>query len=378
MTNWRQLPKSLWFTITISIVLCFGVLFVGLYVLVLTTGQKAFTQALTRAPIVLPDGSVVFRQVEEAPNNERRTIPLNPLQRKFVEDFRTSLILIGILGLATAVILGYLLSQFFTDPLRRVTLGMKQLRQHTYKLRLDETGTPEIDAVIREYNSLTQKLHEAEQLRKNLISDTAHELNTPLTGLRAQLEGVHDGVLKMDHKRVTSLITQVDRLQGLVSALQEYAQLRGAQYKLQAKRILLADLVNEVLKTNQSELTKAGVATEITIPKDLALKAYPVLLERVFTNLIQNTLRYAQATTLTITADEHTITFSDNGVGIPRKHWPLIFERFYRVDQSRNRQTGGLGLGLAMVKEIVEAHGWDITVQKPSTEKGISFSIHVQ
>jgi len=121
------------------------------------------------------------------------------------------------------------------------------------------------------------------------------------------------------------------------------------------------------------QLKEKGIRPVIDIADDLVIHANRDALQRVLANFIQNTLRYSEATELTITATKDCLVFSDNGRGVPTKSLPYLFERFYRVDKSRNRTTGGLGLGLAIVKEIVEQQNWRI--QAAAGHPGLTFTL---
>ncbi|MFH1236429.1 MAG: ATP-binding protein, partial [Parcubacteria group bacterium] len=214
-----------------------------------------------------------------------------------------------------------------------------------------------------------------EELRKNLVSDASHELRTPLASLLAQLEGIQDGVLKMDPDRIQLLKAQVARLQELIDGLQDYAFFRSQSIKIQKVPIIVLAFVSKIISTYTSQFAEKKITVKLDISNHLIINADPTLLERVFDNLIENAIRYSQATLVMISATEKHIIFSDNGVGIPPEHLQNIFERFFRVDKSRSRSTGGMGLGLSITKEIVEVHGWHIHAQVPVNGHGVEFVV---
>lgn len=299
---------------------------------------------------------------------------LQPLQEEFTQDFQSSVLRMGLLSIFVSFIIGYAASSIFTRPLEKLTKEMKKLRQNNYQVDIEKTNTEEFDNVLKEFSLLAKELGRVEELRKDLISDTSHELKTPLTALKAQLEGVSEGVLKMDKKRAENLLEQVERLNSLVETLQEYTRLRNKTYELSIKPIMLAKIVKKIASSKKKSLKKSKIILHVDIPSKLRIDAETHLISQVIENLIDNALSYSKAKNLYISATSKGIIVEDDGVGVSKKHYQDIFERFFRVEKSRNRKTGGLGLGLAIVREIVEAHGWRIEAHK-SGHGGLSIEI---
>jgi len=213
-----------------------------------------------------------------------------------------------------------------------------------------------------QFNGLMQRLQQEEKLRKDLVSDTSHELNTPLTIMIGQLTAIQEGKYPMTKERIDLLKEQAERLAELVEQLDAYTKAR-MPVSSKSEDIHLKQFLEELLSHFKLELEQKGIAVSLNIAEDYIVHANQGALQRIFTNLIQNTLRYAQATKITIEAAAHELRFSDNGKGVPPKSLPYLFERFYRVDESRNRTAGGLGLGLAIVRELIENQGWAITAE---------------
>ncbi|MCA9380888.1 HAMP domain-containing histidine kinase [Candidatus Dojkabacteria bacterium] len=297
-----------------------------------------------------------------------------PLQEEFVESFQSSLVGIGIITIFVSFFIGFLASQFFVRPLKVLSSGMRKLKDNDYRLKLKNTGAEEFDEVICEFNHLTSELERIEKIRKDLISDTSHELKTPITSLIGQLQGIKDGVLTIDDERTDLLISQVERLSDIVERLQEFSRLQSKQLRLKKVDINLKDEIKRLVKQFKPELDKSGIKVNINIEDDFQLKADKDMLMQVFSNLLSNAIKYSKASNIKICLRKNKISFEDNGVGIDDQHKKYIFERFYRVEKSRNRKTGGLGLGLAIVKEIVTTHGWKIVV-KDTPNGGTTFEI---
>ena len=373
--------KKLSFKVALSITLLVVFIFIFIGLVVVNQGTNTFGDVYKsiRNQKELPSENTPF--IVRTPHGFRFFQPPPEVMETPIEHFRSnfqaSLIFIGVAALLGAIGIGILISSLVARPLNKLSSGLKKLRQSNYRERLDEDKSEEFNSIIREFNSLAVELQRVEELRKNLISDTSHELKTPLASLGAQLEGIADGVLTLDKERVTLLRGQVARLADMVENLQDYARLRSQIIKPKLKKIILAELINRMTRQYQTDLNVKKITLHQIIPSDYSLEVDPALLERIFTNFFDNALRYAQAKNITIKATASVIAFADDGVGIPVEHQQDIFERFFRLDKSRSRDTGGLGLGLSIVREIVEAHGWKISAGIPENKQGVEFVIRL-
>jgi two-component system sensor histidine kinase BaeS len=220
-------------------------------------------------------------------------------------------------------------------------------------------GIREFDEVFMRFNNLIHRLRHEEKLRKDLVSDTSHELNTPLTTMIGQLTAMQEGKYPMTEERVAILKEQAERLAELVRQLDAYTKARMPDTG-EPEDIHLRQFCEELTNHFSLDLKQKGITAKLHIAEDYIIHANRGALQQILTNLMQNTLRYSQAAEVTIEATAHKLLFSDNGKGVPAKSLPYLFERFYRVDKSRSRTTGGLGLGLAIVRELAESQGWAI------------------
>ncbi|HEU5122152.1 MAG TPA: HAMP domain-containing sensor histidine kinase [Candidatus Saccharimonadales bacterium] len=268
------------------------------------------------------------------------------------------------------VVLGLLAARFVQRPLRQFHNAVASLKQSNYKVKLQPTGIREFDEVFMKFNNLIKQLRHEEKLRKDLVSDTSHELNTPLTTMIGQLTAMQEDKHPITKERITELKEQAERLTELVEQLDAYTKARMPASSA-PEAIRLKDFCEELLNHFDLELKQKGIVARLDIANDYILHADVSVLQRIFTNLIQNALRYSEATEITISATTHHITFSDNGKGVPPKSLPYLFERFYRVDKSRSRSTGGLGLGLAIVRELAEGQGWHMRAE--NAHPGLTF-----
>lgn len=367
--NLPTLTRSIAFRVGFSVAALFVVIFGSLYFVVERRGERAFNDTVTfyngRFGIVAP-----FEQAWPLAR-------LNEPRQEFRHRFRASTLFVIGFGILGAAGIGAFVASLITRPLRKVGDGMKKLRASDYHQRLAETPAEEVNALVTEFNALADELRRTDELRKTMISDVSHELKTPIASLLVQLEGMRDGVIAMEPSRLDGFTMQLERLHNLVEELQAYTRLRSRAVTVRKQPVLLETLVKKVIANQVDALAKAKLVTHVVIPDNMTIPADPVLLERVLENILLNAIRYAKGTRVDIRWHDHALTIEDDGVGIPTEHLRDVFERFFRLDQSRNRDTGGLGLGLAIVKEIVEAHGWNIQATHSQYPTGAAFVITV-
>ena len=256
------------------------------------------------------------------------------------------------------LLLGLLASLYVTRPLNQFYQAIASLKQNNYRLALQPSGIREFDKVFIELNDLAARLKREEELRKNLISDTSHELHTPLTAILSQLAAMEDDVLPVTKERLRGVMSQAVRLTELVNQLQAYTRARSQAGIEQQEPIDLHAFCVRLRETYRTELASAHMQLEIVVPLTYRLEANRQALEQICSNLIQNAVRYAHGTVITIKATKRQLRIGDNGQGVSSEHIPYLFERFYRVDASRSRETGGLGIGLSIVRELAERQGW--------------------
>jgi signal transduction histidine kinase len=269
---------------------------------------------------------------------------------------------IALIVLGGPVVLGLIAARFVRRPLRQFNDAIASLEKNDNKVQLQPTGIHEFDEVFAKFNNLTHRLQHEERLRKDLVSDTSHELNTPLTVMIGQLTAIQEGKYSMTEERVVILKEQAERLAELVRQLDAYTKAR-MPVTSESEDIRLKQFCEELIDHFGVEFKQKGITAKLDIAGDYIIHANRGALQQILTNLVQNTLRYSAATEVTIEATAHELLFSDNGKGVPAKDLPHLFERFYRVDESRSRNTGGLGLGLAIVRELAEGQGWHIRAE---------------
>ena len=228
---------------------------------------------------------------------------------------------------------------------------------------------------------MAASLEETEKMRQQLIGDISHELRTPLTTIKGSMEGLIDGVVQGNEQTYQQLYQEADRLQRLVDDLQELSRIEGGAYHLTPQRISIAELFQNISKKYESRFQEKQVQFSISIPEsNIMIWVDPDRLEQVLVNLLMNALQFTNpGDSVSLSAQQYRnelkIQVQDTGSGIAEEHLPHIFTRFYRVDKSRSRQSGGSGIGLTISKHLVEAHGGTITVNSAGIGSGTTFTI---
>ena len=265
---------------------------------------------------------------------------------------------VGLLVASTPLLLGVLASRYVTRPLKRFVAAIDAVQHNRTHIPITPSGIREFDHVFAAFNGLTMRLAEEEELRKSLISDTSHELNTPLAAMLSQLTAMQDGVLPVSAERIVGLKQQTERLIDLVAQLDAYTNARLPDAFDQIAALLLLDVCTQLEMFFAPLLAEQQMRLQIDVPPDYHVCADRAALEHILTNLIRNALRYSHGRVITIAAHANHLSVSDDGQGVAVEHLPRLFERFYRVDASRSRATGGLGLGLSIVRALAERQGW--------------------
>lgn len=286
-------------------------------------------------------------------------------------DFLLLGLLLIFAGLLSASF-GYLLAASMTQSLRRLQAGAHQLAQGDFSARVNLNENDELAEVAEAFNSMADQLQQAsarqremEAARRNLIAAVSHDLRTPLASIRAMIEAMTDGVVTepaMVQRYHQTIRAQSENLSHLINDLFELSKLESEQIQLQFEPISLNDLLSDVIESTQAQANRKGIALHADFSPNLPdIQAEFVKIQRVVYNLVQNAVRHTSAggsITLTTRATPAGVEahISDTGDGISPDDLPHIFDQFFRGEKSRNRETGGAGLGLAIAKRIIEAH----------------------
>ena len=307
----------------------------------------------------------------------------NPREQDFLGIVSQGLLFAALIGGILGVIFGVTSGRRLAAPLSALQKAARSIGNRNLNVRVAVDGSEEMMAVADSFNQMAADLEMADVQRQNLLADVAHELRTPLTVLQGSLRAILDDVYTLDKSEVARLYDQTRHLHQLVDDLHELAQAEARRLPLQQKSTDLVQLVE-----NAAELfDPLAEMQEITLRADLP--AQPVLafvdparIMQVVQNLTTNALRHTPAggtITLAVTSTPAAaiLRITDSGDGISVEHLPHIFDRFYRTDKARDRDRGGAGLGLAIVRALVELHGGTVAVTSPGPGAGTTFTVHL-
>jgi signal transduction histidine kinase len=300
-------------------------------------------------------------------------------EQTFLTRMRESIVPVGAAACGVAILLGLLLTWQMTGPLRKLTAAAQGIAGGDLSQRVDIKSKDEIGELGLAFNEMAESLSRAETLRQNMTADIAHELRTPLSVIRANLEAVLDGVFEPDMENVAAIHKETVLLSRLVDDLQELALAEAGQLRIERESTDLGDLVERVVTGVTARAEREGVTLVRDLAPDLpSVSVDSQRISQVLSNLIDNALRHSsedgQLTVRAVRAGQSVqVDVVDKGPGLSPEELSLAFERFYRGDKARSRQTGGVGLGLSIVRQLVEAHGGRVWAE--STEgQGATFS----
>ncbi len=285
------------------------------------------------------------------------------------------------LGGGAAVGLSYLMSKRIMQPLLHMQRITTKFAAGELTARMPESEIPELDRFSQSFNRMAIALEGVEQRRRDLVSDLTHELRTPLTIVEGYLEGLSDGTIEATPEIYQRLSGETARLKRLVNDLQELSKAEAGYLPINAKKIDLRSLLSKLVQRFSDQLIDGDVTLKLDAPVDLPRAfADPERIEQVLINLIGNALRHTEMGSVTVQASQQKgmlwISVVDTGAGMAAEDLPHVFERFWRSDRSRNRRSGGTGIGLAISKKLVELQNGTISVAS-EVGQGSTFSFTV-
>jgi len=290
-------------------------------------------------------------------------------------------------SLIAALIISLTFSQQFIDQIKKMLSASKKISNGDFQERIalprhvppDEMD--ELQQLAIGFNQMTEKLDKNEQLRKELIGDVSHELRTPLAFIKASIESIADGVIAPSPEALQDIQEEIDRLTRLVDDLQELSIIEAGSYVLNRQKVPIEDIITPLANQMQSGFREKGIEFNLEFADDLPeIIADVDRVKQVLTNILSNAIRFTPEggrISVDICRDNGKsirIAVRDSGIGIPKAQLSKIFTRFYRVDRSRSRDSGGSGIGLTIARRLVEAHGGRIWAESPGMNQGTTIS----
>lgn len=297
----------------------------------------------------------------------------NDADLAFINNINRLLIGIGVFSLILSVFFGTVMAERLSTPIARVITTAQMIARGYYDDRVTETSsTKEIAQLTETVNHLAETLEKQERLRKRLTADVAHELRTPLATLQSHMEAMIDGIWQPDTERLKSCHDEIMRISRLVGDLEKLAKYEGENLVLTKTTFDVAELIRHIIQNFEKDFAEKNIRLQFTGEPEL-ITADKDKISQVMVNLLSNALKYTPPggsvqVAVQGTAQVTEISVKDTGTGIAPDDLPYIFERFYRADKSRNRLTGGAGIGLTITKAIVDAHNGTIQVHSRVNE----------
>ena len=283
------------------------------------------------------------------------------------------LAVVGIISIVFAAIAGIILAGKISVPVKAATRAAKDIARGNYNNRINtDICTMELSELGNAVNHMAESLDNQEMLRRRLTSDVAHELRTPVANVSSNIEAIIEGVLEPTNERLSSCYNELERITGIITEIEKLRQIAGENMILHIGHVDIYELAKEVKLIFENEMSKKNIRCDI-IGEHIDVCVDKDKMSQVLNNLISNAVKYTDnygniQITVIQENENVVITVEDNGCGIDDNDIQYIFERFYRTDKSRNRSTGGAGIGLTITRAIVQLHGGTIHVE---SKKGV-------
>jgi two-component system sensor histidine kinase BaeS len=306
-------------------------------------------------------------------------IMMGPPETQFLHSIGNSLWIAGIMAVAVAAAVAVLFSRQITAPLRRLSAAASRVRQGDLSQRVTTTSSDEVGSLAKTFNGMVESLDKNQEARRRLMGDLAHEMGTPLAVLQSNLEGMLDGVVDTSPSTISSLHQESLLLSRLVSDLRTLSQAESGRLALAMAPGNLTELVRSIVNATEAEAARKGVSLSMNAEAGLP----PAMMDKdrvsqVVVNLLSNALRYTSAggsVKVTVSGSEDRshlrslgVSVADTGQGISSEDLPYIFNHYYRGTQPAEKRADGSGIGLAVVKELVEAHKGRVWVESKEGE----------
>jgi signal transduction histidine kinase len=348
------------------------VVIVGASVLIVSTaslGPVTFSQHLQNMGDMMNSGSMM--------GNNSMDFQAE-LDANFRQALNETLLFAALAATAAAGIVSIYISQRIVKPIRETVHGSERIADGHYEERLTVYSADELGDLTQSFNRMAAALAETETMRQQLIADISHELKTPLAGIQAYMEGLQDGVIPPTTETFQQIQQETSRLQRLVRDLQELSRVEAGRLALNIQACDVEQLVQSTADLLRPQFDDKEIRLEIVPSAPLTIKADCDRIRQVLVNLLGNALQYTPRNGHVSVQWERsgavaTFSVQDSGVGLDAKDMERIFQRFYRVDKSRSRSSGGSGIGLTISLHIIRAHQGELCVKSEGIGHGSTF-----
>ena len=288
---------------------------------------------------------------------------LTQADREYRDGSYRAMLVAMALAMLISIALGMLFARSLVTPINRMTRTAKAIKEGDLTARTGLTGEDEVSHLGETFDAMADDIEKDRMMERRLTTDVAHELRTPLMAIQATIEAIVDGVFEPDEERLGTIDAEVQRLSRLVDALLKLSRLENRKIPMNKKRLNLGELLTDIIGTHEAYVRESGLDLVFEAEPNVEVFGDADMLRQATANLISNAVRYTPEGSITVRVARGdtmaSISVADTGIGLSPEECKMVFSRFWRGDAGRNRAQGGLGIGLSVVKEIVDRHnGW--------------------
>ena len=305
---------------------------------------------------------------------------LTKADREYRDGSYRAMLVAAAIAILISIGLGFLFARGLVDPINRMTRTAKAIKEGDLTARTRLVGDDEVSHLGETFDAMADAIEKDRMMERRLTTDVAHELRTPLMAIQATIEAIVDGVFEPDEERLGTIDAEVQRLSRLVDALLKLSRLENRKIPMNKKRLDLGELLTDIIGTHEAYVHESGLDLVFEAEEGVEVFGDADMLRQATANLISNAVRYTPEGTITVRVERGetmaSISVADTGIGLSPEECKMVFSRFWRGDAGRNRAQGGLGIGLSVVKEIVDRHNGWVRVEG---EKGVgaTFTIFI-
>ena len=301
------------------------------------------------------------------------------------EEFRNNSYQAMVFATALAIVLasciGFLFARTLVSPINRMTTTAKAIKEGDLSARTELHGEDEIAHLGETFDAMADSIERDRELERRLTTDVAHELRTPLMAIQSTVEAMVDGVFEADEERLETVNSEVQRLSRLVDAILKLSRLESRSTPMKKEVVTVGELIAGIVATHEAFVADSGLTLKYEMEQGVRVLGDADMIRQATANLISNAVRYTSEGGLVTVRVKRgdimaSISVQDTGIGLTPDEAKMVFSRFWRADAGRTRESGGLGIGLSVVKEIVERHNGWVQVEGRKGE-GACFTIHI-
>ncbi len=325
---------------------------------------------------------VSIQAISASDTQEDQLIQTDPPISNIVNQVVKSIAIIGILSIITSIAIIWIISRRTLNPITNIVNTSKYLSKGDFTKRIDQSVSGELSEIVTAFNYMASELQKLDEQRKIMIADIAHELRTPMTNLKGYIEGWSDGIIKPDNETLKILDYQVNTLSKIIDDLSTLSLAESGMLSLNISEFELNNKISEIINNFKLRSESQNINIINNITPDITINYDPQRFTQIVTNILNNSILATDdggiiSFSTSTNNNNLLLKISDNGTGIPKDELPYIFDRFYRTDKSRNRQSGGSGLGLSIVKYLIESHNGTIKINS-ELSKGTEVLISIK